>query len=187
MTVGVGIDSTRWNYQNSKATDLDLPRRWWTGPLIFGLTLIFVGLLGKFTSTLRGFTGIPKAHKAFAEKSDAAKAALAALPQRITSRTFRAPQSLSMLLMATWLMIVAFSFFAMWTFTHSGALLNTTALSLVGLGAGSLVFAKAIDSATDADKAIDDALVNSFRTSIRRHRQRSRRSSKACVMRAKPG
>jgi hypothetical protein len=92
---------------------------------------------------------------------------LAALRDRVMSRTLRAPYSLSMVLMALWLMIVSFSFFVMFCLTQSGDLINSTALALMGFSAGTFVLAKTIDTPSDAqrdaDELVDDALATALR------------------------
>ena len=167
LNVGVGADSQRWVYSPGPgAPVLELPRSFWAPFGIGSVTLVLLIVLGGFSSTLRAFSGVPKSWVAFEAKSDADKDALALLAGPVVCRTLRAPYSMSMVLMALWLMIVSFSFFVMFWFTRSGDLINPTALALMGFSAGSFVLAKVIDTPSDAqrvtDGQVDDALATAL-------------------------
>lgn len=153
-TIGVGLDSRRWIYPPGQSIRLVLPRSlflsWGIGALVLGL----LWLLATVTPTLRIFPAVPLSKQAFDGSTQKAGLAQAG----VTGATFRPPYSLSMIFMALWIMTVTFSFLALWILTRNAAMINTTALALVGIGSTSLVFSRAIDTPSDDDKAADQAL-----------------------------
>jgi hypothetical protein len=162
MSVGVGADSTRWQYAPENTTKLVLPRNAAIPTLIGLLTLAaLVGL--SFTQTARGSLVLQKSRAAFEAVNPQTVKALHDLKDPVTRATLSAPFSLSMLLMAMWILVVSLSFFAMYYLTQSDNLLNSTALALMGIGAGSLVFARLIDAPTDGDNQKDEVLAKAIR------------------------
>jgi hypothetical protein len=153
-TIGVGVDSRRWIYPPAQTVSIVLPRYsllpWVIGALVLGL----IWILATATPTLRAYPAVPLSKAAF--DASPQKAGLAQLG--IIGATFNPPYSLSMLFMALWSMVVSLSFFAFWGLTQSGDLINTTALALMGIGATSLVFSRAIDIPSDSDKVADQTL-----------------------------
>ena len=156
VSVGIGTDAARWSF-TGHTTTLALPRQPFR-PVLIGLAAFVVLIILRwcFGSALRGFSGTPKARQAFCTLATAKQDVLK--PRKITTSTFAGPYSLSLLLMASWLLLVSFSFFSMWLATHSPDLVNSTALSLLGFGAGAAVFARAAEAATDSDRQLDDKL-----------------------------
>jgi hypothetical protein len=159
MKVSVGVDSKHWTY--GKPASLVLARGYWLVGGVFVLAVAFVVLAnflplwgGAKGTTLRATNVLVKSKVVYDALSPAQKDAL----KKQLNLTFLPPHSLSRLQMALWIVTVTIGFVLLWILTKSGDLLNSTALALIGISAGSMVFAQVIDFPTDADKEIDTNL-----------------------------
>jgi hypothetical protein len=158
-TVAIGVDGAHWTAPQS--ITLEIPR--YPGiPIAIGvlalLILVLLGFNKPFAGTFRASPGVPCSLDAF-QRCGKRQADLEKLQEKITLRSFDPPFSLSKVLMAMWLVLVFFSFVALYLLTADGVdLINTTALALLGFGGASLVAARAIDARTDADIKTDQKL-----------------------------
>lgn len=149
LSVAVGVDSMRWTDPET----ITLARPAYVPWTVALLVAVLLYLIGAFTPTLRGTRML--------------SASVAALQTRSQSKTehvpfdiksLEPPHSLSAFLMAVWLLVVFLSFVALWHTTRSDDLMNSTAMSLIGIVTGSFVFARAIDAPSSTDRALDQSL-----------------------------
>lgn len=158
ITVGLGVDSKHWIYPPGQTVALQIPRYfqlpWGIGALVLALTWA----LSRFTPSLRAYPAVPLSQAKF--DATPTLSALAAIG--VTPESLKPPHSLSMFFMALWTLLVSSCSFAMWGLTHSGDLINTTAISLLGIGVASFVFARAIDSPSPEDKTADQQLAQAI-------------------------
>lgn len=160
LNVGVGLDSSRWSYAQG-GTTLARPKGWPWALLVAALSLGLVWALGAGTETLRASKLLPLTRAAF--NTSALKPNIGGTGQRagmsvsvsIDEAKLLSPHSLSRITMAMWIALVSFGFFLVYWATSNGDLINTTAIALLGFSATSMVFANAIDSATQEDKDLD--------------------------------
>jgi hypothetical protein len=159
-TVSVGVDSIRWVYPQGQTINISIPRYSYLPWGIGALVVVMLWLMARFTPTLRAYPAVPLSHRAFtASSQQPALARISNIP--VSEATFTPPYSLSMLFMALWIFVVSLSFFSLWGLTHSD-MINTTALALLGIGATSMVFSRAIDIPTDDDKTADRDLATAI-------------------------